>query len=131
MGDKVLCFSKLRKAGDLRFEWNTEYRFPIFGYFKGALFVDAGNIWLLKDIDDTTPGGVFKWNNFYKEIAVGTGLGFRLDLSFLVIRMDIAFPLRKPYLEEGERWVISDIDFSSKAWRKDNIQWNFAIGYPF
>ena len=72
----------IEQTGDMRLEVNAEYRFPIFGYFKGALFVDAGNIWLLDDPDKDTPEGVFEFNRFYKEIAVGSGLGFRLDLNF-------------------------------------------------
>ncbi len=121
----------IEQTGDMRLELNLEYRFPIISYFKGALFVDSGNIWLLKDTDNSVPEGVFDFNRFYKEIAVGAGFGFRLDLNFLVVRLDAAIPLRIPYLEENNRWVISDIDFTSKAWRKANIQWNFAIGYPF
>ena len=121
----------IEQTGDIRLEGNVEYRFPIISYFKGALFVDAGNIWLLNETEDNPPEGVFKFDQFYKEIAVGAGFGLRFDLNFLVIRLDVAIPLRKPYLEEGSRWVISDIDFGSKAWRKQNVQWNFAIGYPF
>ena len=99
--------------------------------FKGAIFADAGNIWLLDDASGDFPEGLFEFNRFYKEIAVGSGLGFRLDLNFLVIRLDVAIPLRKPYLEEGKRWVFNQIDFGNFDWRRENIQWNFAIGYPF
>ena len=121
----------IEQTGDMRLEANVEYRFPIFSYFKGALFVDAGNIWLMNDIEENAPEGVFKFDRFYKEIAVGTGLGLRFDLNFLVIRLDVATPLRKPYLEEGNRWVFSDIDFTSKAWRKKKYPMELRHWIPF
>jgi outer membrane protein insertion porin family len=62
---------------------------------------------------------------------VGTGVGFRFDFSFFVLRLDIAMPLRKPFLPEGQRWVLKDIDIGSSEWRKDNLIFNIAIGYPF
>ena len=126
--------SFIEQTGDMRLEANVEYRFPMISYLKGAVFVDAGNIWLLDNSSSTSEPlveGVFNFDTFYKQIAVGTGFGFRLDLSVLVIRLDMAFPLRKPWLEEGGRWVIRDIRFLERDWRNNNIQWNFAIGYPF
>jgi outer membrane protein assembly factor BamA len=96
----------------------------------GAAFVDAGNVWL-RNADNERPGGEFQLNRFYKEFGIGTGFGFRFDLQVLVFRIDLAWPLYKPYFEEGERWVINDINFFSKDWRKANMIWNFAIGYPF
>jgi outer membrane protein assembly factor BamA len=118
------------QRGDIKLETNVEYRFDIIKSFKGALFVDAGNIWLLKE-DPGRPGGKFDRDKFLKELAVGTGLGFRFDFSFFVLRLDIAFPLRKPYLPPNERWVIDKIDFGSPSWRGDNLVFNIAIGYPF
>ena len=117
------------QTGDLRLEWNVEYRFPIFSYLKGAVFTDFGNIWLTKS--DNRPEGVFDWNRFYKEIAVGTGLGFRLDFEYFVIRLDAAFALRKPVLNEGFQWTFDRLQFGQKDWRKDNLIWNVGIGYPF
>lgn len=118
------------QAGDIKIETSLEYRFPIYGYFKGAFFVDAGNIWLVNE-DEQRPGGKFESDRFFKELAVGTGFGARIDFSFVVIRFDLAFPLRKPYLPEGERWVFNKIDLGSNSWRKENIILNIAIGYPF
>ena len=66
-----------------------------------------------------------------KELGVGTGVGLRFDVSFLVLRLDVAFPLRKPWLPEPERWVIDGIKFGSGAWRRDNLVFNLGIGYPF
>ena len=65
------------------------------------------------------------------EIAVGTGVGIRVDVSFFILRFDLAMPLRKPWLEDNHRWVIDEINFGSSAWRKDNLVLNVAIGYPF
>ncbi len=118
------------QTGDAKIESSTEYRFGIFGYLKGAVFIDAGNIWLLGK-DPLRPGSDFVWNTFLKEVAVGTGFGLRLDANFFVFRLDLAFPLRKPSLPESERWVIRNIDFGSRNWRKNNLILNVGIGYPF
>lgn len=117
------------QSADLKLELNTEYRAKIYGLMKGALFVDAGNIWLL-NADPDKPGAEIS-KDFMKQIAVGAGAGLRFDFSFLILRTDLAIPLRKPYLPEGQRWVIDDIDFGSGSWRKENLILNIAIGYPF
>jgi outer membrane protein assembly factor BamA len=118
------------QTGDIKFETSLEYRFPIYKYFKGALFIDAGNIWLVND-DENRPGGKFDPDTFYTELAVGTGYGLRFDFSYVVLRFDMAFPMRKPWLPEGERWTFNSIDIGSSTWRKENIITNIAIGYPF
>lgn len=117
------------QRGDIKLEANVEFRFDIIKAFKGAVFVDAGNIWLFSE-DSDRPGGKFE-NDFLKELAVGTGLGFRFDFNFFVLRFDLAFPLRVPNADESRRWVIDDIDFGSSKWRGDNLVFNIAIGYPF
>ncbi|MDA3928005.1 MAG: BamA/TamA family outer membrane protein [Prolixibacteraceae bacterium] len=120
----------LQMGGDVKLEMNAEYRFNIISYFKGALFVDAGNVWLLKS-NSTTAGTPFDFSGFTDQIAVGAGLGLRVDISFFVLRFDLALPMRKPWFEENHRWVTNEIDFSSSIWRKDNLVLNVAIGYPF
>jgi outer membrane protein assembly factor BamA len=117
------------QSGDLKLEFNTEYRAKIYDLVKGALFVDAGNIWLLHE-DPDKPGAKFS-KDFFSEIAVGVGAGLRFDFSFLVLRTDIAFPIRKPYLPEGQRWVLDKVSFGSSSWRNENLVFNLAIGYPF
>lgn len=97
---------------------------------KGAVFLDAGNIWLIR-ADSLRAGGQFNKSTFIKEIAVGTGFGLRFDFNFFVLRFDLAFPLRKPYREENNRWVFDEIDFGSSVWRRENLILNIAIGYPF
>ena len=117
------------QSGDIKLELNTEYRAKLFNIVHGALFVDAGNIWLLnKDIDKN--GAEFS-KDFIEQIAVGTGVGLRFDIKFLVLRTDFAFPIRKPYLPEGQRWVLDQVRFGSGTWRKENLIFNLAIGYPF
>lgn len=116
------------QAGDVRLEGNIEYRFPLISVLKGALFVDAGNVWLVND-NEALPGGKFT-SNWWNEMAVGAGFGARIDIEFFVIRFDLATPLRVPYLPEKERWG-NNFDFKSRSWRRDNLIFNFAIGYPF
>lgn len=117
------------QSGDIKMEFNTELRGKLYSIFHGAVFVDAGNIWLYRDNIDK-PGAQFS-KTFLKELAVGTGIGLRIDVSILVLRLDVAFPLRKPFLPDGERWVIDKISFGSSDWRRDNLVYNLAIGYPF
>lgn len=120
------------QTGDIKLELNMEYRFPIISYLKGAAFVDAGNIWLASsEAAVEEQEGLFRWGEFYRQIAVGSGLGLRLDVTFFVLRLDVAFPLRKPYLPQGERWVFEDISFGQKGWRQRNLVYNLALGYPF
>ena len=120
------------QTGDIKLEGNTELRAKLFSIVHGALFIDAGNIWLYRR--DTAaaaqPGGEFT-KDFLKQLSVGAGAGLRFDVSFLVLRLDLAMPLRIPYLPEGERWVINKINFSDNQWRKNNLVLNLAIGYPF
>lgn len=120
----------LDQAGDIKLEANIEYRFTIVSILKGALFLDAGNVWLTRK-NPLVPMGEFNPNRFYKEFAVGTGFGLRADVSFFVIRLDLGMPLRKPALPEADRWVLDKIRFGDGKWRKENLILNIAIGYPF
>jgi len=116
------------QRSDLKLEGNLEYRFDIYKILKGALFMDAGNIWSIR-YEEERPGGQFKADTFLSELAVGTGAGIRVDFSFFVFRLDVAFPIRKPW--EDQRWVIDQIDFGSRDWRRQNLIFNIAFGYPF
>jgi len=116
------------QSGDIRLEGNLEYRFPIVSLLKGAVFADAGNIWLAKE-NEAIPGGRFS-KDWYKELGVGVGLGLRVDIQFFVIRLDLATPIRSPHLPEKDRWG-NDFDIGDKTWRRENLVFNFAIGYPF
>ncbi len=118
------------QAGNIKLEFNAEYRFDVLSFLEGALFLDAGNIWLL-DEDTARTDAHFSKSRFLKELALGAGIGARLDFGFFIIRFDGAFPLRRPELPEDERWVVKSINPLNKAWRKDNLILNIAIGYPF
>lgn len=109
--------------GDIKLELNLEYRFDIYRWFKGALFADAGNVWLIKK-DEDRPGGLFEFKDFYKEFALGAGVGVRLDFSFFVIRFDVATPFHDPGRPENDRWAIKYFQ-----WKDVNL--NLGIGYPF
>ncbi|MCY7421859.1 MAG: BamA/TamA family outer membrane protein [Chitinophagaceae bacterium] len=113
-------------TGDIKLELNSELRVPLNNMFSTAFFVDAGNIWLYNN-DPNQPGGKFS-KDFLKELAVGAGVGFRIDVTILLLRLDVAVPLRIPYLPEGQRWVTNKINF---PWVRDNLVFNLAIGYPF
>jgi len=119
------------QPGEVLLELSAEYRDKLAGFFDWAFFIDAGNTWLLSAINDTTegttrisPGGDFEFNRFYKEIAVGAGLGLRLDFSFLVFRLDFGHKIRDPRFDEGARW-------QRPFKRNSQTVWNIAVGYPF
>lgn len=118
------------ESGEIKFEMNSELRYNMSRYLKLAFFVDAGNIWLRKDAPDKPGSGLYR-GDFFNEFAVGSGIGFRIDASVLVLRFDFAMPLRKPWYPEGNRWVFNEINFGSKEWRKENLLLNIGIGYPF
>jgi outer membrane protein assembly factor BamA len=118
------------ESGDIKFEVNSEFRYSMGKYFRFAGFVDAGNIWFRKEPPDKPGSGLDK-GDFLNEMAVGAGLGLRMDFSILILRFDLAIPLRKPWYPEGQRWVLNEIDLGSKDWRKENLILNIAIGYPF
>jgi outer membrane protein assembly factor BamA len=117
------------QSGDVKLEFSTEYRAKIYSVVNGALFLDAGNIWLLNS-NSEKPGSKFS-KDFLNELAVGVGAGLRFDFSFLVLRTDLAFPIRKPYLPTGDRWVLDKVNVGNGGWRKENLVFNLAIGYPF
>ena len=123
------------QAGDIKLEMNAEYRANLYKFLNVAAFVDAGNIWLINDEfneagENIRPGGKFS-KDFLSEVAVGAGVGLRLDFSILILRLDLAMPLRVPYYEKGDRWVLDRVKFGEGSWRRDNLILNIAIGYPF
>ncbi len=114
--------------GDIHLESSLEYRYKITRMFELAAFADAGNVWVLRSNTETAN---FRFNSFIKELGFGVGLGLRLNINPLVLRLDLAMPLTKPWLPEGERWVGNQIDLFYGGWRKENIQFNLSFGYPF
>ena len=114
------------QPGDIKLLTSLEYRAKLFSIVRYALFVDAGNIWTMKT-DTTRPGSKFT-SNFLNQVAVDAGVGLRFDINILVLRLDVAFPLRVPYTPTTGKYVV---DFGSSEWRKNNLIFNLAIGYPF
>jgi len=111
------------QTGDFKVEANVEYRFRIMGDLHGSVFLDAGNVWLLRD-DPNRPGGRLKDSNFFKELALGTGAGLRYDLNFLVIRFDVGVGLHVPY-DTGKSGYYNIPEF------KKGMGYHLAVGYPF
>lgn len=131
------------RTGDIKLETNAEYRFDLFKAFGGAmkfssaLFADAGNIWLFHESPDF-PEGEFKFNRLFKDLAINTGLGLRMDIAeIFLIRVDLGMPLKVPgdtdipTKDINQGWVIEDFDPLYNKWRRNNLIFNFAIGYPF
>ncbi|MDP1621570.1 MAG: BamA/TamA family outer membrane protein [Bacteroidales bacterium] len=111
------------QIGDIQLEANIEYRFPVYNWIRGAVFLDAGNIWVLQESQDL-PGGQFTFPGFIDQIALDAGIGIRLDFDFFIFRFDPAIRLRVPSYPKNDRW------YFNKMQVKDII-WNFGIGYPF
>jgi len=125
------------QSGDIKLELNAEYRFDIASLFanainvNGAIFTDAGNIWMAKK-DKHMPNAEFNFNRLYQDIAVSSGAGLRFVFGgFIVLRLDYAFPIKKPYEPFNYGWVVKDINFGDKDWRRENLNFNLAVGFPF
>ncbi len=109
------------QIGDIKLETNLEYRFTITKVLEGAGFIDAGNIWLLNE-DPDRPGAKFEVDNLWRDLAIGSGLGMRLNFNFFVIRLDAAYRVKDPGSEDP---------FELKFFHSNVPLWNFGIGYPF
>ncbi len=118
------------QPAEMILESMLEYRRKLFSYFDMAVFLDAGNSWMIGR-DEARPGADFRYDRFYKEIAIGTGVGLRMDFDFLVIRLDLATKALDPARMEGERWVLDNIRFNRPFGEKGQTVFNFGIGYPF
>ena len=116
-------YSYIDQTGDVKFEANIEYRFNIFGDLHGAVFLDAGNVWLVRP-DEARPGAEFTLKKFYENIALGTGFGLRYDLDILVLRLDMGIGLHAPY-DTGKDGYYNIPSFGK------GLGFHFAIGYPF
>ncbi len=117
-------YSYLDQTGDIKLEGNLEYRFTIYENFKGACFLDVGNVWLLRR-EEQRPGGEFSLKGLAKELALGSGFGLRYDFSFIVVRADLGIPLHAPY-DTGKSGYYN---INDKFWK--GLVLNIAIGYPF
>lgn len=134
------------RTGDIQFEGNAEYRFnvaPLFSnaiFFKMALFTDVGNIWNFKNTSgnayDTTQ---FSFSNFYKQLGVSSGVGFRFDFSYFLIRFDVGFRFKRPDVLENNGWQLPEVSLphlfgtsdANRRWRYENMNATIGIDYPF
>ena len=112
------------QLANMKLEANLEFRFPIWGIFHGATFLDLGNIWYTgANSKDVPEGAEFAFDTFYKQLGFNTGLGLRLDIKFAILRLDWGIQLHNPNNPVGERWI------HNFKWR--NMALNFGVGYPF
>lgn len=135
------------RTGDIQLEANAEYRYniaPLFAnsvFLKGALFIDAGNIWNFKNTKATgaLDSTQFKFSNIYKQLGVSAGTGLRLDFSYFLIRFDMGFRFKRPDITKNDGWQFPDINFKNlfgndpvnKRWRYENFNFTIGIDYPF
>ena len=112
------------QSGNIELALNLEYRSNLFWRFKGAAFIDAGNVWNIKNYE-FQPEGTFHFDEFYKQIGVAYGLGLRCDFTYFLIRMDVGMKTYDPSLDGSNRWRFHDVTWS------DDFAFHFAIGYPF
>lgn len=112
------------QTGDIKGEFNLEYRFPMSDIVYIGFFTDVGNVWLLNE-DENRPGAAFNVNTFAKQLAIGSGLGLRFDFDFFILRGDFGFPIRNTYETDSKYWIN---DFSESI---SDFTFNIAIGYPF
>ena len=115
----------INQTGDLKLDLNAEYRTSLFWKFEGAAFIDAGNIWTLRNYEDQ-PGGQFKFSEFYKQIAAAYGLGLRLNFDYFILRFDMGMKAINPaYETKEEHWAIVHPKLSR------DFAFHFAVGLPF
>lgn len=133
-GNVDTSYSYVMHLGDVKLEGNIEYRFDLFWKLEGALFLDVGNTWTIND-HLKRPEAEFNWEDFYNDLAIGTGIGLRFDFTFLLIRTDFGFKLRDPSISQGSKWIDANkTSFNSQPfWPRFWDRWNFqfALGYPF
>ncbi len=113
----------INQCGDIRLDLSVEFRAKLFWVFEGALFVDAGNIWTIKDYENQ-PGGLFRFDSFYKEIALAYGVGLRMDFTYFLLRFDLGMKAHNPAMNQKPWPVVHP------KWSRD-ANFHFAVGYPF
>lgn len=113
----------INQCGDIRLDLSVEYRAKLFWVLEGALFVDAGNIWTIKNYENQ-PGGEFRFDSFYKQIAAAYGVGIRLDFTYFLLRLDLGVKAYNPAMNQ-ERWPLIH-----PKWSRDT-NFHFSVGYPF
>ena len=115
--------SFIYQCGDIRFDANLEFRSKLFWVLEGAAFVEAGNIWTIRNYADQ-PGGVFRFNKFYEQIALAYGLGLRMNFTYFLVRLDMGIKAHNPASGQ-EHWPLFSPNF------KRDSEFHFSVGYPF
>lgn len=115
--------SFIYQCGDIRLDLNLEYRAKLFWVLELGLFIDAGNIWTIKEYEDQ-PGGVFKFDKFYEQIALSYGLGLRMDFNYFLVRLDMGMKAHNPATDQVS-WPLTSPNF------KRDAEFHFSVGYPF
>ena len=127
-GEIVYSFDQ---QGEILLASSVEWRTDLFGFIDGALFMDVGNTWMLRE-DESRPGAQFKWNEFLSEFAVGFGGGLRADFGFLILRADLGIKAHDPAFEKGDRWFPAEYYQTANGFdRRKALTLNLGIGYPF
>lgn len=121
---------RFEQPGDILLEASIEYRRRLFGFVSWAYFIDAGNVWTLRN-DPTRPGSQFEVDRFAREIAVGSGFGLRFDFSFLILRLDFGSKMYDPARPEGDRWIVDKLIRNFPFGEKNQTIPNIGIGYSF
>ncbi len=121
---------RFEQPGNILFEAMFEYRRKLFSYFDGAFFIDAGNIWTIKE-DPTREGAQIGPESFVQDLAVGTGIGLRMDFDFLVLRLDMGIKAIDPARPLGERFILDNLSFQKPLGEEGQTVFNIGIGYPF
>ncbi|NJO03499.1 MAG: BamA/TamA family outer membrane protein [Bacteroidia bacterium] len=120
---------RFERPGEIILEGNIEYRFPMVSFIRGAVFLDVGNVWTI-DENPQQPGGQFHWDQFWQQLAIGTGFGFRFNLPFLLFRLDFGLKVYDPARRSDRRWVIRQFN-PFNPFAQDLMLVNIGIGYPF
>ena len=129
-GSYISSSNLVEQPGSILLESSVEYRFklfPLFGQMNGAFFIDAGNVWNMTQ-GNTDPNTQFHLNDFYNQIAVGTGFGLRWDFDFFLLRLDLATKVINPANPVNQKWVLPQTSFEGG---QNPIEFNIGIGYPF
>lgn len=134
---------RYERPGEIMLEGSVEWRKKLFGFVNGALFIDAGNVWTFQQVTPNTSepttapwasegNAKFFFDSFYREIAIGTGFGLRLDFSFLVLRVDVGIKVWDPSRPVGDRFVLGNFRFTGPYdSKREPVIYNIGIGYPF
>ena len=122
----MTLFSIPSQTGDMKLEANVEYRFPLFWKLEGALFLDAGNVWDIQPPgEEDDPVSYFHLDTLPESVGLDWGLGIRVNLNFILVRLDGGIRLHDPTRDAGNRWV------HPREWFNGNYAIHFGVGYPF